>query len=264
MCRATPGMMTKGRHEPAHDRETPLQIRGEPATSAPSTANIMPAAITVIAPREVRHSGPCAARQRQADLFEHATQQHGAARVPRGQAGELLSERRRGTRRLLAYQPADPQPDHDPLAADRDVGQAALVAAVHSPRGASARRAHALIATWTCRDTHAVGRPLDTLDHRTGQMRAIVHQGSEGNMPRIMTESVTPRRRVTECGPEPVLVSVSRERAVRPPGVSRGRSLACGSDFGRHPSAEPDRRDERGRPYDRPRTGQLPEGWRSG
>ena len=65
----------------------------------------------------------------------------GLPRIPDGQVLDLLGGRPALAAGSRAEEPADGQPDHHPLAADRRVGQPPSVAAVHPARHRSARRA---------------------------------------------------------------------------------------------------------------------------
>jgi hypothetical protein len=76
--------------------------------------------------------GSGTACQRQADSDQELAQRRAVSRVRDGQARDLLGERAARAGRVVAEEPADPQQHDHGLAADRGIGQAPLVAAVHS------------------------------------------------------------------------------------------------------------------------------------
>ncbi len=76
--------------------------------------------------------------QRDCDVQEHAAQRRGLPRVADGQARDLLGERPFFAGRVRAEEPADGQPDHYPVPADRGVSQPPRVTAVHPPRDRAA------------------------------------------------------------------------------------------------------------------------------
>lgn len=69
---------------------------------------------------------------------QQPAQQRGASSVAGGQPRNLFGERADLAARVVAEQPTDRKAEHHPPAADRRVGEPALVAAVHPGRGATA------------------------------------------------------------------------------------------------------------------------------
>jgi hypothetical protein len=122
-------------------------------------------------PKHSYRSGTGPACQRQADGLQQLVQQRASPSVSGGQPGDLRSEGARRTVVVVAEEPTYPQPEHDPLSADRGVGQAALVAAVDPGGGVSAGGAGCLARSRVSPDPHAAVDLLDVLDHNGGQVR---------------------------------------------------------------------------------------------
>jgi len=112
-----------------------------------------------------------AACQRQADGLQHLSQQGAAPGLAGGQPGDLLGERVGRAVGVVAEQAADQQPEHDRLAADRRVGQAALVAAVHPGRRATTGGADCCACPRGRPDPHTASGSLDLLDGNGGKVR---------------------------------------------------------------------------------------------
>ncbi len=72
---------------------------------------------------------------------------------------------------VVAEEPAGLQAQHDPAPADRRICQAALVAAVHPARRASARGTDRQAGPRVSPDPHTAGGLLDALDRNGGQVR---------------------------------------------------------------------------------------------
>jgi hypothetical protein len=115
-------------------------------------------------PKGLRQPGAAAARQRQADRLQHRLQQRAAPGVPGGQPRDLLGERARPAAMIVAEEPADPQPEHDPAPADRRIRQPALVAAVYPGRPMPAAGAGRLGRLRAGPDPHTGVGVVDLLD----------------------------------------------------------------------------------------------------
>jgi hypothetical protein len=121
--------------------------------------------------QQVRQPGAAAARQRQADRLQQPAQQRASPSVPGRQAGDLLGERARPAVVVVAEEPAHPQAKHHAAAADRRIGQPALVAAVHPRRPVAAPGAGRLGRPRAGPDPHGRIGPLDLLDSNGCQVR---------------------------------------------------------------------------------------------
>jgi hypothetical protein len=113
---------------------------------------------------------PGPAGQRRRDRAERGRQRRGPPRVGRGQAIDLLGERRALAAGRLAEEPAHGQPDHHPPGADRLIGQPPGVAAVDPGRNGPALRAPRLAALRPGPDAQQPGGHHDPLDDNPGQM----------------------------------------------------------------------------------------------
>jgi hypothetical protein len=102
---------------------------------------------------------------------EHAVQQRCLARVTRGQAVDLLGERRAPAAGSGAEEPPDLQVDLHLPPADRGVGQPALVAAVDQARLRPAPRARRRRRLRPGEHEQQPGRDRDLPDDHPGQVR---------------------------------------------------------------------------------------------
>ena len=109
--------------------------------------------------------------QRRRDRAQRRGQRRGPARVPRGQARDLLGERPPVAARRRAEEPADGQPDHHPPPANRRISQPPAVTAVNPGRRHPARRARSLPGTRPRPDAQQPGGHHDSLDDHPGQVR---------------------------------------------------------------------------------------------
>lgn len=167
-----------------------------------------------------------------------------------GQPGHLLGERHCWTGVIEAAEPAYQQLDDYPGTADRRVGQASQISAVHPRRGALTARARRIGATNTGMHRDPVHRSLYQLHHDTRQMRNK----------RLETPRSTPGTRwqapptpapITRSATEPNCVSVDTPTRPRGHGTVRARL---------RPDAGPRWRGRRNRHRRRPvpRTGPSP------
>ena len=114
---------------------------------------------------------PAPPGQRGRDAPEHPRQQRRLARVARGQAVDLLGERRARAAGGRAEEPPHRQHDRYRAAPDGGVGQRPGIAAVDPARHGPASRARGLGSTRPGRHEQQPGRRRDLLDDHPGQVR---------------------------------------------------------------------------------------------
>jgi hypothetical protein len=118
-----------------------------------------------------RQPRPGATGQGQPNLFQHVTQATAATGVRHGQALDLLGEPPHRTAPVLADEHPNPQHERNLPAAHREIGQTALVTAVHPPTATTASRTRRPVGLRTSPDPQLNCTALDALDRHIGQPR---------------------------------------------------------------------------------------------
>ncbi len=158
----------RGTGEPGQEHETS-------SAAAVGTAPDRRNSVSLTTRRPAQHPGQTGARavgQRESDRGQLLTQQRCVTDLRNRQPRDLLGERHRSARRVLAREPPHQRHDHHTDATGRSIRKPSHVAAVRPDRRTTAmgpvrtRRA----GTRMLRD-HPSRSPLDQLHHDTGRMR---------------------------------------------------------------------------------------------